>query len=306
MRYIKKFNIFESSEDTQVSIPSDDKIIKMLRKNFANYTNPGSKFPVEVKNKKGETIKTLEFYFDNEGELHIKENLSEGNFTKGLAALCLIGGMLTSCKKDDVYNIGSDARFRLHPKILGDLGKPSFDNPNTGKQHMYIWAGNQGGNGTRHGYYEFSNDSNKRYGTIYSEYPDSFGYGDGWNVPNEVLKVVETDKTVYPLTPEQKSKYKYIVLVKVHPSTKWDWSDINKEKEVPFEDIGTGYSLYLTNLETIKPGDLYPSWPTTIYYNFPKEDSKASLGIIRDRNKIVALKDYGGHGRDLEKDEPVI
>ena len=306
MKHIKSYRIFEEEKSTQVSIPPKDEIIKMLRRNFANYTKPESTFPVEVKNKKGETIKTLEFHFDRDGELHMKENLSEGKFTKGLAALCLIGGMLTSCDKGDLYNIGNDARYRLRPEILSHLGKPAFDNPNTGKQYIYIWAGNQGGTQGRHGYYEFSNDSNKNYGAIYKEYPDSFGAGDGWNVPNEVLKVVKTDETVYPLTPEQKSKYKYLVLVKVHPSTKWDWTDINKEKEVPFEDIGTGYSLYLTNLETIKKGDLYPSWPTTVYYGFPKDDSQSKLGIIRDRQKIVALRNYGPKGWDLEKEEPSI
>lgn len=303
MKYLKSFKIFES--DSQ--IPEEDELIHMIKTEFPEYYKPGSSFPIEIKDSKGETTQIINVEIDDAGKLTIKKDLEEGKLAKGLAALCLIGGMLTSCKKEPLYDIGRDARFRLQPEILADLGKPAFDNPDTGKPHMYIWAGNQGGSGTRHGYYEFSNDSNKKYGAIFGqEYPDSFGYGDGWNVPNEVLKVVKTDQTVYPLTPEQKSKYKYLVLVKVHPSTKWDWSNINKEREVPFTEIGTGYALYLTNLETIKPGDLYPSWPTTVYYNFPKKDSESWLGIIRDRNKIVAMKDYGGHGQDLEKEEPTI
>jgi hypothetical protein len=128
MKYIKSYNLFESdNKSTQVSVPTKYEMLKMLRKNFANYTNPGSTFPVEVKNKEGKTLKTLEFHFDKDGELHFKENISESKFTKGLAALCLIGGMLTSCKKDSHQGFGYNLNSGASAYIINSNGNKEID-----------------------------------------------------------------------------------------------------------------------------------------------------------------------------------
>ena len=53
----------------------------------------------------------------------MKENLSEGNFTKGLAALCLVGGMLTSCKKYDGPKVGYN--ISVTPTVYKPGGSPN-------------------------------------------------------------------------------------------------------------------------------------------------------------------------------------
>lgn len=114
LKYINTYRLYEEElQNKESKIPSNEELVKMLRKNFANYTKPGSSFPVEVKDNKGKVIKTLEFTFDDKGELQIEDDskLSENKFAKALVGLCLVGGMLTSCKKSDSpkfgYNISS-------------------------------------------------------------------------------------------------------------------------------------------------------------------------------------------------------
>ena len=111
MKTVKSYSDYFKRNES--NIPSEDELLSMLRKNFTNYTKPNSTFPVEVKGKDGKVLKVLDCHINDDGKLEIanKDEVSESSkFTKGLAALCLIGGTLTSCTKDSKsfgYNIGT-------------------------------------------------------------------------------------------------------------------------------------------------------------------------------------------------------
>lgn len=219
-----------------------------------------------------------------------------------IGATCFIlASGLVSCQKEDLYNISSDARYIVKPEILNTLGKKAFDSPGAGaKDKVYMWFGNQGGNGTRYPYYDYTNQ-NKDYGAVYGQkYPDSLVAASNGITPNEVININSTEATTYPLTPEQKANYKYIVLVKVHPSTQWNWTDLNNGKE---ESSGwnSGYALYLTNMPAVQVGDLYP----TMLANTGRSGDK--YGIVRDASKAIAIGDYvTGKGQGLLQSEPQI
>jgi hypothetical protein len=292
MKYIKSFTIFESElgrahSNQEIQIPSKQEILRSIEKNFPEYSKPGSVFPVDVKDSTGKLIQTLEFKFDENGELQINDGVYENKFTKGLATLCLIGGMLTSCQKDDLYNIANDPRYIVKPQILNTLGKENFDSPVPNKENMYVWFGNRtGASGQeRHGYFDFTNKK-KTYGEKFvdgnsTDYPDSIGDVFQFLIPSEVIETNTTEETPFPLTAQQREKYKYIVLIKVHKPTAYDWSDAFKGKEIPSSFGGTklpGYAIYLTNLETIQPGEVYP---TLLDYIFDQKD-----------DMVLPLKNY--------------
>jgi len=219
-----------------------------------------------------------------------------------IGATCFIlASGLVSCQREDLYNISSDARYIVKPEILNTLGKKAFDSPGAGaKDKVYMWFGNQGGNGTRYPYYDYTNQ-NKEYGAVYGQkYPDSLVAASNGITPNEVINMNSTEATTYPLTPEQKAKYKYIVVVKVHPSTEWNWTDLNNGKEQS-SGWNSGYAVFLTNINGVQIGDLYP----TMLANSGTPGDK--YGIIRDTNKAVALGDYvSGNGRGLLQADPQI
>jgi hypothetical protein len=306
MKYVKSFDLFESK------IPSHDEIIKMLKKNFVNYTNPGATFPVNVLDEKtGKTIKVMDFYFDENGELEIKEEIKESKITKGLAALCLIGGMLTSCKKDQLYDIGKDARYILKPSILNTLGREHFDSPVSNKSKTYVWAGNQNGSQepTRYNYLDFTNKT-KSYGTVYGQnYPDSAQDGVLSVIsPTEVIQVIDLDNNILSkLEPYNKTgksldqlikKYKYAVVVEVLGSTRYTWKDINKPEEAG-SSRKTGYGIYLTNLPDINVGELYPS-TLDLMFNTYKTSTTGN-------DKLIALDDYYNFNfKNLLDEKPVL
>lgn len=233
---------------------------------------------------------------------------SDGSVDESLKDKLLIGATcfilasgLVSCKKEDSYDLSRDARYIVKPQILNTLGKDAFDVPGNGsKNKVYMWFGNQTGAGSRNPYYDYTNQ-NKKYGAASNNlYPDSVVAASNGITPNEVININNTANTTYPLSPEQKAKYKYIVVVKVHPSTQWNWSDINKGKEEASR-WNSGYAAFLTNINGIQIGDVYPTMlansgvPGDMY------------GIFKDVNKAVALGDYvSSRGQGLLQSEPSI
>lgn len=273
--------------------------------------NNNYKVKLILPNKK---IKNIKVNIDNQGKpklynLSKNDELNEGigkNLMIGAVCTILASGMI-SCKKD-VYDIGKDNRYIVKPQILNSLDKEYFDAPgNNSKDKVYLWYGNQGGNGSRPAYFDYTNKL-KKYGTIQGkEYPDSVvGTGNGIT-PNEVIKVVSAKDTPYPLDSNDRKSWKYLALVKVHPSTQWDWTDPNNGKEVPFS-WNTGYALYLTNIDGMQ-GELYPTFIERIYglnrdSNGKPKDNPNYKPVIKP-NSIT--KNYvDGNSSELMKEIPKI
>ena len=233
---------------------------------------------------------------------------NESKLKNAILGLCSIGSLLfASCEKDDVYNLASDTRYVVKPNILDKLHKQYFNNPLSGKDKVYVWYGNQNGSGTRNGYYDFRANQ-----TFYGErkykgdknpdsYPDSISNATlkaPLLAPSEVLDIVNTNDTKYNISPELKSKYKYIVLIKVHGTSKFDWSNAFSGQEVKDNWLvkDSGYALYLTNLETIKKGHLYPTFLDA---------------LVDDKSEVYPLTDnssgfYVGGGYQLLDERPII
>lgn len=255
---IKKYNEFVNESKKMDKRSLSNELEKIAGKN--------RKYQVRMVYPNSEEIIKAEF--DDKGNLQVEEAevVNEGirkNLLIGAVCTVLSSG-LVSCKKEDFYDIGKDSRFIVKPRILDTLDKENFDSPNKGdKKNVYLWYGNQSGNGSRPAYFDYTSKV-KDYGAKTKEYPDSVVSTGNGITPNEVIKVVKTSDTKFELSQSDKSKWKYLVLIKVHPSTQWDWSDPNRGKEEP-ADWKTGYALYLTNQEGIEEGDLYPTFIERIY-----------------------------------------
>ena len=274
-----------------------EKLISSLEKAGIDTNNP-----VNIKLINKETGKEKIVTMNSDGtfsDAKIDESLKD-KLIIGATCFILASG-LVSCKKEEGYNLSRDARYIVKPQILNTLGKAAFDVPGNGsKDKVYMWFGNQTGAGSRNPYYDYTNQ-NKEYGAASNNlYPDSIVGASNGITPNEVININSTANTTYPLSPEQKAKYKYIVVVKVHPSTQWNWSDINNGKEESSR-WNSGYAAFLTNINGIEVGDLYPTMlansgvPGDMY------------GIVKDVNKAVALGDYvSSKGKGLLQAEPKI
>ena len=83
----------------------NDKFLKILKNKFPEHYNSGNVFSITTENGKTYNISI------KDGKLiHHKDTNENKNIKKALAGLCIIGGMLTSCVKDNSgfgYNIGS-------------------------------------------------------------------------------------------------------------------------------------------------------------------------------------------------------
>lgn len=280
-------------------------IISNLKKQIINIDGIDKTYKVKlIDNRKGKNnTKTIVMDFDDKGDVvisDIKNDVSEGfkkDFMIGVVCTILATGAI-SCKKDDSYNIGKDTRYIVKPNILDILNRNGFDNP-LDSNKIYIGYGNQS-NGKRVMVYYYNQDK------IHSgkvEKDDVFGYAAANGItPSEVVDKKETMNTTYNITEEQKKKYKYIVSIKIHPSTNYDWSDINNGKEYNDISYDTGYAIYLTNLETVVVGDIYP----TFLANTGSIGDR--YGMIKDSNIAIALDDYIGskNQNKLLKNKPVI
>ena len=188
----------------------EEKLLDALR---AAGWKEGESAKVKIKKEKGN--KTVQVAVTPDGDIKGAGSLEEITAKQVVLYVCTLGA-LASCQREDLYNISADARYIVKPQILNTLGKKAFDSPVEGsKDKVYMWFGNQGGNGTRYPYYDYTSQ-NKEYGAVYgNQYPDSLVGASNGITPNEVINTNSTTNTVYPLTPEQKANYKYIVLVKV-------------------------------------------------------------------------------------------
>jgi hypothetical protein len=193
---------------------------------------------------------------------------------------------LVSCNQDDSYNIGKDARYIMKPNILNTQGRKAFDSPVGSKDKIYVWAGNQsGGRGTasRVLYHDYSNND-KDYGAVFGQnYPDSFAYGANGITPVEVVKKIrltpELAQRLQPYTKADLSQYTdtsttlgktgtgtkkpglYVIVVKVHGSSYYDWAKQDGE-EIRDSKWKTGYAIYLVTPKIangINVGEMYPT-----------------------------------------------
>ena len=265
-----KYNEYIKNKENE---NTDNTILNDIKKELIKISGVDAEYDVKIiDNRTGKQNKKMKMKIDTDGQLDIidktdviEEGLKDA-LKIGVVCTILASGMV-SCKKDQLYDIGKDARFIVKPKILNTLGKETFDAIGQGtKDKVYLWYGNQNGNGganSRPAYFDYTNKT-KSYGPVTGKvYPDSaVGTGNGIT-PNEVIKVVPTATTKYPISQSDKNKWKYLVLVKVHPSTTFDWSDPSNGKEIP-DDWKTGYALYLMNTEGMQ-GDLYPTFIERIY-----------------------------------------
>lgn len=213
------------------------------------------------------------------------ENINEGiKDTILTGAMCvMLASGLVSCSKVD--NPVAD-RITYKPAILTKLNKEAFNNLNaeSDRKNSYIWYTNVYGttdkNGKdiekRHAMYDYTS-KNISYGTKkYNEYPgDSVKGASTGLTPCEVIDIAFTKNTSYKLNSEDIKNYKYIVLIKVHNATDIDFSDNNKPKEFSVDGF-TGFIVYLTNINKINIGDLYPTYPQN---------------LIKDVNKIKKIKE---------------
>lgn len=124
MKHIKPFHLFESN----TAELDTDTLIKMLKKNFPSHAKPNVKFPLEIKDNEGNIKKTVEIVIDKQGDLTVNDDakITENKVAKSLAALCLVGGMLTSCSKPQGgfgYNISAYGTKHVldNPKATKDL-----------------------------------------------------------------------------------------------------------------------------------------------------------------------------------------
>jgi hypothetical protein len=220
---------------------------------------------------------------------------------------------LVSCNQDDSYNIAKDARYIMKPEILNTMGKKSFDSPANTKEKTYVWAGNQsGGRGTarRVLYHDYTN-KDKDYGAVFGQnYPDSFAYGANGITPTEVVKIIpmpavgsyQLNDLIKMLTPYNKTKIDltkyanpadtlgktgtgntkssewYIVIVKVHGSSHFDWADANNGQEIKDPKYKTGYAMYLVKSNVASGMNVKELYPTTLeviygFYNNPEYGS---------------------------------
>ena len=245
--------------------------------------------PVNVKLINKETGKEQIVTLDN-GKF-MDASVDEGLKDKLLiGATCFIlASGLISCQKEESYNLGRDARFILKPNILNTQGRKAFDSPVGSKDKIYVWAGNQsGGRGTasRVLYHDYSSQD-KGYGAVYGQnYPDSFAYGANGITPVEVVKKVkltpEIAQRLQPYTKADLSQYTdtsttlgktgpgtgttkpglYVIIVKVHNSSYYDWADPGNGQEIKDSKWGTGYAIYLVTSKIangINVGEMYPT-----------------------------------------------
>lgn len=136
--------IFESNNITN--------IVKHNINKFPEYNKINTVFPVNILNKDNEVIDTKYFKVDSNGNLLQQEsNTNENAFTKSLAALCLIGGTLTSCSKADVK---PNDTVKNNTEVVTDNNMPPMETTVVGK---YAFTG--GCNNWNSMYLKITNDS---------------------------------------------------------------------------------------------------------------------------------------------------
>jgi len=265
-----------------------------------------------------------------EGEILVAEGLAEGfrkNLITGVVCTMLATGMV-SCQKEDSYNIGRDARYILKPEILNLQGKEYFDSPVGSKDKIYVWAGNQTGAGRgyeRYLYHDYSNKI-KDYGAVYGRnYPDSFAQGANGITPVEVVKKIrftpdlaqrlqaytkmdlskytEESTTLGKNDPNSSKPGLYVIVVKVHGSSYYDWENPNGEgKETRDPKWKTGYAIYLVTpeiAENMQRGELYPTM-LDVMFNFYNNQGQGN-------SDIKPLDDYfSSNFKKLLPEEPVL
>lgn len=300
MRKLMNLTEKESLEedDSLKNDPIGDKIIQSLRKQLGGDKEIYVKL---VDNRPGKENKIRIVKQTPTGEIididdDQPEPVSEGiKDSIKIGAVCFIlASGAVSCKKD-VYDINKDARYRLKPNILNSLGKKYFDSPIENKDKIYVWAGNQTGSSNgRYLYYDYTNQE-KSYGEVFGQnYPDSFAYGSNGITPVEVVGVYPFNSDIIPKLQEYNKtgialeyllgKYKNVVVVEVLPSSKYDWSDINSPKEVSSPEYKTGHAIYLTNIDGINIGELYPTMLDVMFNTYKNP--------INGNEKIKSLNDY--------------
>lgn len=127
MNNLKNYITFVNENLNTPTIPSEDELLDVLKSDFKDHAKPNSTFPVEVKDKSGKVIKVMTFHIDVDGELNIKNDVNENKFVKGLAALCLIGGTLTSCS-DRVDIKPNDTKTQISSVKDQNIGVVDFLN----------------------------------------------------------------------------------------------------------------------------------------------------------------------------------
>jgi hypothetical protein len=219
---------------------------------------------------------------------------------------------LVSCNKEESYNLAKDARYIMKPNILNTQGRKAFDSPVSSKDKIYVWAGNQsGGRGTasRVLYHDYSN-SDKNYGAVFGQnYPDSFAYGSNGVTPIEVVKKVkltpEIAQRLQPYTKADLSQYTdtstvlgktgtgttkpglYVIIVKVHGSSYYDWADPGNGQEIKDSKWNIGYAIYLVTSKIangINVGEMYPTM-MEVMFNFYNSRGEGT-------NNIKPFDDY--------------
>ena len=305
-----------STDDTLNNDPLKDKIIQSLRQQLGgnkemyirlidNREGKGGKSNIVKQTVNGDIIDIEDDEPEQVNEGSIKDTLKIG-------AVCVIlaSGMV-SCKKDS-YNISNDSQFRLKPSILNSLGKEYFDSPVNNKNKIYVTAGNQTGSGKgneRYLYHDYTNQE-KSYGAT-TNVPDSFASGSNGITPVEVEQVLPfNSEIISKLEPYNKTgkplnsllgKYKNVVVVNVLGSSHFDWSDPYKPKEINNPKYKQGHAIYLTNVDGINVGEIYPTMLDVMFqtyktYNEPTRTSN---------DKLMGLNDYfSGNFAELLGDKP--
>ena len=248
-------------------------------------------FDEKTKTWKEDVTRTLVIDFLSKNKINLSETdkllnvLNESIKDKILTgAMCvMLASGLVSCSKVDNPSVD---RITYKPEILNKLHKNAFNNLNaeSNRKNNYIWYTNVYGTKDnndkdierRHAMYDYTSKEIS-YGTKnYNEYPgDSVNGASTGITPCEVVDIEYTQNTSYKLNPDDIKKYKYLILIKVHNSTDIDFSNNNNPKEFAVDEF-TGYIVYLTNINKINTGDLYPTYPQN---------------LMKDTNKLKKLEE---------------